>query len=75
MSMHCRFETLAFFISRCLSMKTPIFRTHREAVIVETPTRITLPSTSAAADLGAIRRYCVLASFIKILCLGVIHKH
>ena len=33
-------------------MKTSIFRTHREAVIVETPTRITLPSMSAAADLG-----------------------
>ena len=32
-------------------MKTPRFRTHREAVIVKTSTRITLPSTSAAADL------------------------
>ena len=32
-------------------MKTPIFRTHREAVIVETQTRITLPSTSVATNL------------------------
>ena len=47
-------------------MKTPIFRTHREAVIVETPTQITLPSTSAAADVGAVGRYCVLPSFIHI---------
>ena len=41
-------------------MKTPRFRTHREAVIVVTPTRITLPSSSAAADLGTIGRYCIL---------------
>ena len=47
-------------------MKTLRFRTHHEAVIVETPTRITLLSTSAAADLGAIGRYCVLPSFIHI---------
>ena len=35
-------------------MKTPIFRTHREAVIEETATRIILRSKSAAADLGAL---------------------
>ena len=35
-------------------MKTPIFPTHREAVIEETATRIILRSKSAAADLGAL---------------------
>ena len=47
-------------------MKTPKLRTHREAVIVETPTRITLPSTSAAAYVGTIGRYCVLPLFIHV---------
>ena len=58
--------TVCFFISRLLSMKTPRFRTHREAVIVETPARITLPLTSAAVDLGTVGRYRVLPSFVRI---------
>ena len=47
-------------------MTTPSLRTNLEVVIVASPTRITLPSTSAVAAtvFGITDRYSVLLLFI-----------